>query len=201
MRTRLSRSTAAFLLAHGARGQGGSGTASLLILAAGSAVPLTPSLMTRAPRRRKPSTTGGRNGTAREGGDPLRSMIDVLQPQRSRYRDTWPFTLLSSLPCSVFVPQASAIQGNITTSHDTLKTGSEQGKGAFSQLARLRDPSLTTQGPLVRSQYRPPPKSPGQQRFLGSNECSKEPFCLLCVPRMFRGRVANGACSVPPRTQ
>ena len=95
MRTRLSRSTCAFLLADGARRQGGSGTASLLILAAGSAVPLTPSLMTHAPRRRKPSTTGGRNGTAPVGGDPLRSMIDVLQPQRSRYRDTWPFTFRS----------------------------------------------------------------------------------------------------------
>jgi NAD(P)-dependent dehydrogenase (short-subunit alcohol dehydrogenase family) len=37
-----------------------------------------------------------------------------------------PFTLLSSLPCSVFVPRTSAILGNTTTPHDTLKIPSEQ---------------------------------------------------------------------------
>jgi hypothetical protein len=65
------------------------------------------------------------------------------------------FTLLSCLPCSVFVPQTSAIPGTITTHHGTLKTRPEQAKRAFPQVARLRGSSLTTQGSAVRTRHRP----------------------------------------------
>jgi hypothetical protein len=62
------------------------------------------------------------------------------------------------LPCSVLVPQASAIPGNTTTSPGTLESGRELGKRTFLLVMGLPGSSLTTQGSAVRTRHRPPPR-------------------------------------------
>jgi hypothetical protein len=76
-----------------------------------------------------------------------------------------PFTLLSCLPCSVFVPRTSAIPGNTTTRRDTFESGSKQVKRAFPQVVGFVRSALTTQGSTVRTRHRPQCEGPGQQGF------------------------------------
>jgi hypothetical protein len=66
-----------------------------------------------------------------------------------------PFTLLSSLPCSVFVPRTGAIPGNTTTPQDTSESGSEQVKRSFPQVAGLLG-SLQRRG----RRFEPSPPTP-----------------------------------------
>jgi hypothetical protein len=89
------------------------------------------------------------------------------------------------LPCSVFVPRASAIPGNSTTPHDRFESGPEQVKRAFPQIGGWWRSALTTQGSAVRTRHRPPRKTPGQRGFPQSNDVRTD-LCLLRVPHMFR---------------
>jgi hypothetical protein len=69
------------------------------------------------------------------------------------------------LPCSVLVPQTSAIPGNTTTSPGTLESGRELGKRTFLLVMGLPGSSLTTQGSAVRTRHRPRNKHLGQGMF------------------------------------